>query len=227
MGLLDYPLTEAPLWGASLAQGPAPGPAQPPSSYAGITTALAVLMLVIEYGMLQATLLSGQIRLYIAQSLVISALAAVVAFARHVPELYALAALSLLLKVIIVVPTLMLRLLRRTDPEIAHSRALGVASMVLLAVAVSAFGFFASGRFGLGSPVLPATALAELKELLQGFPGEAEVVIELSTSAGPRRLKLGPEFRVSPGAGLNAELGELLGGALLGEQEPPRLAASA
>jgi hydrogenase-4 component E len=142
-----------------LAQGPTPGPAQPPSSYAGITTALAVLMLVIEYGMLQATLLRGQIRLYIAQSLVISALAAVVAFARNVLELYALAGLSLLLKVVIV-PAVMLRLLRRTNPEIARSRALGVASMVLLAVAVSAFGFFASARFGLGSPVLPATALA-------------------------------------------------------------------
>jgi hydrogenase-4 component E len=137
----------------------AQGPAQPPSSYAGITTALAVLMLVIEFGMLQATLLRGQVRLYVAQSLVISALAAVVAYNRQVPELYALAGLSVLLKVI-AVPAVMLRLLRRTDPEIARSRALGVASMVLLAVAVSAFGFFASAHFHLGSPVLPATALA-------------------------------------------------------------------
>jgi DNA polymerase-3 subunit alpha len=75
--------------------------------------------------------------------------------------------------------------------------------------------------------LLPATALTELKELLQGFPGESEVVIELATSSGPRRLKLGPEFRVAPGAGLHAELSELLGRALLGEQEAPRLAASA
>jgi DNA polymerase-3 subunit alpha len=82
-------------------------------------------------------------------------------------------------------------------------------------------------RLRVDATLLPATALRELKELLQGFPGEAEVVIELSTSTGARRLKLGPEFRVSPGAGLHAELGELLGGALLGEQEPPRLAASA
>jgi DNA polymerase-3 subunit alpha len=75
--------------------------------------------------------------------------------------------------------------------------------------------------------LLPATALAELKELLQGFPGDSEVVIELSTSSGPRRVRLGPEFRVSLGAGLHAELGELLGRALLAEQEPPRIAASA
>jgi DNA polymerase-3 subunit alpha len=75
--------------------------------------------------------------------------------------------------------------------------------------------------------LLPATALAELKELLQGFPGDSEVVIELSTSSGPRRVRLGPEFRVSLGAGLHAELGELLGRALLAGQELPRLAASA
>ncbi|MGH3539136.1 MAG: hydrogenase, partial [Pseudonocardiaceae bacterium] len=66
---------------------------------------------------------------------------------------------SVLLKVV-AVPLVMFRLLRRTNQEIAGSRALGVASMVLLAVAVAAFGFFASARFQLGSPVLPAAALA-------------------------------------------------------------------
>jgi hydrogenase-4 component E len=135
------------------------GVAEPPSSYAGLTTALAVLMLVIEFGMLQATLLRAQIRLYAAQSVVISVLAVVVAFARDVPELYGLAAFSVLLKVV-AVPLVMFHLLRRTNQEIAGSRALGVASMVLLAVAVAAFGFFASTRFQLGSPVLPAAALA-------------------------------------------------------------------
>ncbi len=131
----------------------------PPSSYAGLTTALAVLMLVIEFGMLQATLLRAQIRLYAAQSMVIAVLAVVVAFARGVPELYGLAAFSVLLKVV-VVPLVMLRLLRRTNQEIGGSRALGVASMVLLAVAVAAFGFFTSARFQLASPVLPAATLA-------------------------------------------------------------------
>lgn len=137
----------------------AEGVAAAPSSYAGLTTTLAVLMLVIEFGMLQATLLRAQIRLYLAQSVVISVLAVVVAAARGVPELYGLAAFSVLLKVI-TVPLVMLRLLRRANPEIATSRALGVASMVLLAVGVGAFGFLASGRFGLASPVLPATTLA-------------------------------------------------------------------
>jgi len=102
----------------------APGVTAPPSSYAGLTTGLAVLMLVIEFGMLQATLLRAQVRLYAAQSVVISVLAVVVAFARSVPELYGLAALSVLLKVV-AVPLVMLRLLRRTNQEIATSRALG------------------------------------------------------------------------------------------------------
>jgi hydrogenase-4 component E len=98
--------------------------AAPPSGYAGLTTTLAVLMLVIEFGMLQATLLRSQVRLYAAQSVVICVLAVVVAFFRGVPELYGLAAFSLLLKVI-AVPLVMLALLRRTNQEIAASRASG------------------------------------------------------------------------------------------------------
>jgi hydrogenase-4 component E len=61
---------------------------------------------------------------------------------------------------VVAVPLVMLRLLRRTNPEIAASRALGVPSMVLLAVGVATFGFFASARFGLNSAVLPAATLA-------------------------------------------------------------------
>ena len=68
--------------------------------------------------------------------------------------------------------------------------------------------------------------LGELRELLAGFPGECEVVIELSTSHGPRRLRLGPEFRVERSAALHAELDSLLGDAILGG-EPASLAASA
>ena len=59
--------------------------------------------------------------------------------------------------------------------------------------------------------------LGELKEVLAGFPGESEVVIELSTSIGDRRLKLGPDFRVTRSAGLHAELDALLGHAILAD----------
>jgi DNA polymerase III subunit alpha len=83
-------------------------------------------------------------------------------------------------------------------------------------------------RLRLDAASLRATALAELKDLLVGFPGESDVVIELSTSVGHRRLRLGREFRVSRSASLHAELDALLGDAIvLGEAaEVPALGAA-
>jgi DNA polymerase-3 subunit alpha len=80
-------------------------------------------------------------------------------------------------------------------------------------------------RLRLDASLLPATALAELKDLLTGFPGEADVVIELTTSVGRRRLRLGAEFRVTSSAGLHAELAALLGEAILAEREELRAEA--
>jgi DNA polymerase III subunit alpha len=82
-------------------------------------------------------------------------------------------------------------------------------------------------RLRLDAAALPASALRDLKELLAGFPGEAEVVIELLTSVGRRHLRLGADFRVSQSAGLHAELDALLGQAMVGEERPPRVAATA
>jgi len=72
-------------------------------------------------------------------------------------------------------------------------------------------------KLRLDATALPATALVELKDLLAGFPGESDVVIEFSTTVGQRRLKLGPSFRVARSAGLHAELDALLGPALISE----------
>jgi len=72
-------------------------------------------------------------------------------------------------------------------------------------------------RLRLDATALPASVLGELKDLLSGFPGESDVVIELSTTVGHRRLKLGPSFRVARSAGLHAELDQLLGSALIPE----------
>jgi DNA polymerase III subunit alpha len=80
-------------------------------------------------------------------------------------------------------------------------------------------------RLRLDATVLPATALGELKDVLAGFPGDSDVVIELSTSGGQRCLKLGPSFRVSRGAGLHAELDALLGSALIDAARTPAAAA--
>ncbi|HEY2770350.1 MAG TPA: DNA polymerase III subunit alpha [Solirubrobacteraceae bacterium] len=80
-------------------------------------------------------------------------------------------------------------------------------------------------RLRLDATVLPPTALTELKELLAGFPGESDVVIELSTTGGRRRLRLGRGYRVTRSAGLHAELDQLLGDAILAESEGLRAEA--
>ncbi len=72
-------------------------------------------------------------------------------------------------------------------------------------------------RLRLDATALPGSVLGELKELLAGFPGESDVVIELITTIGHRRLKLGPSYRVARSAGLHAELDALLGSALITE----------
>ncbi len=70
-------------------------------------------------------------------------------------------------------------------------------------------------RIRLDAAAVPMAALGELRDLLAGFPGESDVVIELCTRSGERRLRLGPDFRVSRTAGLHAELEALLGAAIL------------
>jgi hydrogenase-4 component E len=138
-----------------------------PSALSGGANVIAVGVLLAEFGMFRQTLLRDQIRLYAAQSALISVLAVVVASTRHLPDLYALAALSFALKAVIV-PLVLRRLLRGIgrsggDPrwgDIAGSSALGLASTVLIAIAVAAFGFFSVAKLGIRSPVLPATALS-------------------------------------------------------------------
>jgi DNA polymerase-3 subunit alpha len=72
-------------------------------------------------------------------------------------------------------------------------------------------------RLRLDATALAASVLGELKGVLADFPGECEVVIELSTSIGDRRLRLGPEYRVAHSASLHAELDALLGHAILSD----------
>jgi hydrogenase-4 component E len=137
----------------------APGAAPPPGVFAGSATVISLAVLIVEFGMLRALLLRSQVRLYALQSLLVATLAVVVAAVRDIPELYALAALSILLKVVIV-PRFVLRLLRDAEAEIAGSGALGAASTALIGLGTAAFAVFAFGALDISSPVLPKTALA-------------------------------------------------------------------
>jgi DNA polymerase-3 subunit alpha len=74
-------------------------------------------------------------------------------------------------------------------------------------------------RLRLDATALAASVLSELKDVLAGFPGDSEVVIELSTSVGQRRLKLGPDFRVAHSAALHSQLDDLLGDAILASHD--------
>ncbi len=62
----------------------------------------------------------------------------------------------------------------------------------------------------------PAGLIRELASLVREFPGEAPVTVALATSAGPKTLSLGPEFRVAPVADFFAEAKALLGEAAVG-----------
>lgn len=138
-----------------------------PSVFTGSANVIAVGVLLAEFGMFRQALLRDQVRLYAAQSALISALAVVVAAARHLPELYILAGLSFTLKAVLV-PVVFRRLLRGLGArgagpgwtDIAGSGSLSLATTVLLAIAVAAFGFFSVAALGIRSPVLPQTALA-------------------------------------------------------------------
>jgi hydrogenase-4 component E len=130
-----------------------------PSVFAGGSNVIALIVLLLEFGMLRQALRRDQIRLYAAQSAALSVLAITVAAARNLPGLYALAFCSAAIKVV-VVPLVVRRLLRDTGDEIAGSGQLSVASSVLIAIVVAAFGFFAVGTLPIRSPVLPITALA-------------------------------------------------------------------
>jgi len=64
----------------------------------------------------------------------------------------------------------------------------------------------------------------ELKHILENFPGESEVVLNLLTSDGVRILRFGPSYRVAPTPSLRAELAKVLGPAALAAPEPAQAA---
>jgi len=138
---------------------------QAPGVYEGAANVIAAGMLLLEFGMLRQALVRDQVRLYMAQSALISVLAIVIAADRNLPDLYALAALSAALKVV-AVPLVLRRLLRRAgldDEEtrgVAGSNTLSPATAVLAGIVLAAFGFFCFGALGIHGPAAPTLALA-------------------------------------------------------------------
>lgn len=143
-------------------------PVQAPGVYQGAANVIAAVMLLLEFGMLRQALVRDQVRLYMAQSALISVLAIVIAADRNLPDLYALAGLSFALKVV-AVPLVLRRLLGRAggnghDEEepagVAGSYTLSPASAVLAGIVLAAIGFFCFGAYHIHGSAAPATALA-------------------------------------------------------------------
>jgi hydrogenase-4 component E len=146
-------------------------PGQAPGVYAGGANVIAVLILLVEFGMFRQAQLRDQIRLYATQSGLISVLAVIVGAARHLPELYVLAVLAAALKVV-AIPLVLRRLVsgaepaddpagdRAADGDISGSGGLGLASTVLVAIIVAAFGFFAAAALPVSGSGAPVTALS-------------------------------------------------------------------
>jgi DNA polymerase-3 subunit alpha len=70
-------------------------------------------------------------------------------------------------------------------------------------------------RLRLDARKAPAGTIAELAHVVQSFPGDAEVVLELETSDGPQTYVFGHGFRVRPEADFFAEVKHLLGEAAI------------
>ncbi len=60
-----------------------------------------------------------------------------------------------------------------------------------------------------------AGLVEELKALFESFPGANEVLLEMRTREGTRRLRFGAGYRVNPSAALRAEIDHLLGPAAI------------
>jgi DNA polymerase III subunit alpha len=83
-----------------------------------------------------------------------------------------------------------------TEDEVARARAARDPGPVLLKVNAAQFG---------------VTLIEELKTVFEHFPGDAEVLLEMETKQGLRRLRFGSDYRVRPSAALDAEIDSLLG----------------
>jgi len=65
-------------------------------------------------------------------------------------------------------------------------------------------------RLCIDASSLPVSAIEDCKQLIEENPGPAEVVLEINTSAGTRRVRLGETYRVQHTPTLRAELENVL-----------------
>jgi DNA polymerase-3 subunit alpha len=89
-----------------------------------------------------------------------------------------------------------LELFEPSEDELARARKARGSESLVIPIDAAAFG---------------ATLIDELKAVLEHFPGDAEVMLKMSTRDGPRTLRFGDSYRVRRSAALDAEIDALLG----------------
>jgi DNA polymerase-3 subunit alpha len=70
-------------------------------------------------------------------------------------------------------------------------------------------------RLHLDARKAPAGLISELRQLVETYPGELPVVVDIDMSSGPKTLLLGPSFKVRPEPDFFAEVKSLLGEAAI------------
>jgi formate hydrogenlyase subunit 4/hydrogenase-4 membrane subunit HyfE len=128
--------------------------------FGAFATVTAVVVLLLEYGMLRSQDVWEQLRLYALGSATVAALAIATAADGHGGgELYVLGAVTIALKAVLF-PLGIGFVLRNLEADPRVPSTIGVGSSILLAVALSAFAFAALRGVQLGGePALPLSAL--------------------------------------------------------------------
>ena len=128
--------------------------------FGATATISAVLVLLLEFGLLRSQDVWEQLRLYALSSVVVAALAVITAATGHGDSsLYALGAVTIALKAL-VFPVGIRFVLRRLDVEPRVPSVIGVASGILLAIVLCCFAFVALRPIHIGAEAaLPLSAL--------------------------------------------------------------------
>jgi DNA polymerase-3 subunit alpha len=93
---------------------------------------------------------------------------------------------------------------QRFEPD---SEEIAAAAKTVTALPAGPFEFSLLDCRKLADPAL----MDELKSLFEDHKGEADVHLVMHTSAGPKTLRFGSQYRVQPSASLRQELDQLLG----------------
>jgi formate hydrogenlyase subunit 4/hydrogenase-4 membrane subunit HyfE len=130
------------------------------SVFGAVATITAVIFLLLEFGMLRSQEVWEQLRLYALGSVFVALLAIITAATGHgASPLYILAAVTVALKAV-VFPLGIRYVLRRLDAEVRVPAAIGVASGILLAIALSGLAFVVLRPVRIGAEAaLPLSAL--------------------------------------------------------------------